>query len=108
MYTVFELGCFYLAVRTLIFVQHIILTPTAIIVPKQRFSSQVVIIPFSAIREVSLSQVSGPRDLRIAHEGGTATINSRLLPTEADFEEIRHSLLERVEASKRAEAMSSP
>jgi hypothetical protein len=89
-----------MAVHRLIRVQRILLTPAAIFVPKGRFSSKVVIIPFSTVTDLSLSQVHGQRFLKISHQQGTFTIASSLLPEREDLEVVHKMLLERVEQSK--------
>jgi len=85
-----------LAVHRLIRIQHVLLTDLAIVVPKGRFTSKVVGIPFSTITDLAISQVYGQRFLTITHRGGVATIASSLLPTTVDFDAVHKMLAERV------------
>jgi len=80
--------------------QRIVLTPAAIFVPKGRFSSKVVMISFSAITDLSVSQVYSQRFLKITHHDGTATIVSSWLPERDDFDVVHKMLAEQVEASR--------
>ncbi len=95
-------GCLFLlmAVHRLIRTQRIVLTPTAIIVPKGRFASKVGVIPFSTITDLSVFQVYSQRLLKITHQDGTATVVSSWLPEKEDFEVVQKMLAERVEQSK--------
>lgn len=92
----FLLMAFHRLIRT----QRIVLTPTAIIVPKGRFSSKMVIIPFSTITDLSVSKVSSQRFLKITHQCGATTIASSFLPMKTDFQSIFHALAERVEGER--------
>ncbi len=89
-----------MAVHRLLRTQRILLTPASIFVPKGRFTSKVVVIPFSTITDISSSQVYRQRFLTITHQGGVATLASSFLATAMDFESIQRSLVEAVEASK--------
>jgi hypothetical protein len=60
-----------MAVQRLIRIQRLILTPAAIVVPKGRFSAKVVMIPYSTITDLSVSQVHWQKFLRIDHQRGT-------------------------------------
>jgi hypothetical protein len=88
-----------MAVYRLIRIQQIVLTPTAIIVPKGRFSSSVATIPFKTIEGLSVSQVYRQRFLKINYQRGTFTIASPLLPKSEDFEEVHYLLEELVRAA---------
>ena len=90
-----------MAGQRLIRTQRIVLTPAAIFVPEGRFTAKVVVIPFSSITDLSVSQVHRQRFLRIAHRKGAFTVASSFLPAKADFDTIHSSLVKAVEASKR-------
>ena len=92
----FLLMAFHRLIRT----QRIVLTPTAIIVPKGRFSSKMVIIPFSTITDLSVSKVSGQRfpedhaSMRGNHD------RFLVLAHEDKLQSIFHALAERVEGER--------
>ena len=93
-----------MAVHRLNRTQRIVVTPLAIIVPKGRFSSREVTIPYADISDLSVSHVYSQKFLKITHRGGTATIASSFLPKKEDFEEVLHRLLlNGIEASKRVD-----
>lgn len=88
------------AILAMIFTQRVVLTARCLIVPKSRWSSKEVEIPYSSIIGVSDWQYRGNRCIIIRHQGGKATISSLMLTSKAGYNEIRFSLAERIEASK--------
>jgi hypothetical protein len=85
-----------MAAHRLIHTQRIVLTPTAIVVPKGRVVWKAVVIPYSTILDLSVSQVYRQRFLKITHQGGEIAIASSFLPTNRDFESIHDSLVEEI------------
>lgn len=96
----FILYCVLLAVLRLIRTQRIVLTPTAVILPKSRWSSAEITIPYLVITDLSFSQANGQRLLRIRHAGGTVTISSWFLHTNEHFDQVRYLLEELVGVQK--------
>ncbi len=89
-----------LAVFRLVRSQRILFTSTAIIVPRSRWSSAEIAIPYLAITDLSSSQANGQRLLRITYEGRKVSITSWFLPTNGHFEEVCYLLEELVKAAK--------
>jgi hypothetical protein len=92
--------CVLLAILRLIRPQRIVFTPAAITLPKSRWSSAEIAVPYLAITDLSFSQANGQRLLRVTHAGGKITISSWFLPTDEQFEQVRHLLEELVKAQK--------
>ena len=89
-----------LAVSRLVHSQRIVFTPTAIIVPKSRWSSAEVTIPYLAITDLSFSQANGQRLLRITYGDRKITLTSWFLPANRQFEEVRYLLEELVQEAR--------
>ncbi len=70
--------------------RRIVLTESSLVVPRSRWwSTEEMVIPFGSIREVSASQVTGQRFLKIVHQGGKFTLVGTMLPKKDDFDEIQ-------------------
>ena len=78
----------FMAIVRLTVHQRIALGKTSITVPRSRWSSEEVEVPFAAIVELSASQVSGQRFLKIVYNGGKFTLTASMLPREKDFDDI--------------------
>lgn len=89
----------FLAIVRITVHQQIVLTETSITIPRSRWSSEVITVPFGAIVEMSASRVSGQRLLKIAYNGGKFTLNASLLPRKGDFDDICLALVQGVKAA---------
>lgn len=81
-----------MAVVRLMIPQRITLSEKSITVPRSRWSSEEVVIPYATISECNLSEVSGQRFVKIVHPGGTVTLTASMLPRNEDFDEICSAL----------------
>jgi hypothetical protein len=68
--------------------QRIVITPTAIIVPKTPFSPLEEVIPYKGIDRVQTFQVKQWRSIEIYHLGGLHRIAEAALPSRSAFDEI--------------------
>ena len=83
-----------MAFRRVIRTQRIVLTPTAIIVPKSRWSREETTIPYARIAGLSETQAGKQRFLKIVYSHGKSEISASMLPTKAAYETIHQSLME--------------
>jgi hypothetical protein len=90
----------FLAIVRLTLHQRIALTETCITIPRSRWSSQEVAVPFGEIVEVSRSEISGQRFLTIVYNGGKFTLTASMLPKKADFDEIYAAVSQEIKASR--------
>ena len=84
----FVVAAGFLAIVRLTLHQRIGLTETCITIPRSRWSSEEVAVPFGEIVDLSTSQVSGQRFLNIVYNGGKFTLTASMLPRKEDFDEI--------------------
>jgi hypothetical protein len=78
----------FLAIVRLTVHQRIALGETSITIPRSRGSSEETVVPFGEIVELSTSEVSGQRFLKIVHNGGKFTLTASMMPRKEDFDEI--------------------
>jgi hypothetical protein len=90
----------YLAIIRLTVHQRIALSETSITIPRSRWSSEEIAVPFGEIVELSESEVSGQRFLKIAYNGGTFTLTASMLPKKEEFDEICAAVGQGVKASR--------
>jgi hypothetical protein len=90
----------FLAILRLTLHQRIRLTATSITIPRSRWSSQELVVPFAEIVELSLSDVSGQRFLKIEFNGGKFTLNASMLPSKGDFDDICAAVNQGAKASR--------
>jgi len=89
----------FLAIVRLVVHQRIVLTESSITVPRSRWSSEEVPVPFGEILEMSASEVSGQRFLTIAYSSGKFTLTASMLPRKEDFQEICAAVSQGVKAA---------
>lgn len=89
----------FLAIVRLTLHQRIALGETCITIPRSRWSSEEVTVPFSEIVEVSESKVSGQRFLKLVYSRGKFTLTASMLPSKEDFDEICAAVSRGVKAS---------
>src|SRR5688572_2046385 len=76
--------------------QEIALDEQGLVVPKSFLSREGMPIPFACIAEISITEVTGDRFLKIRLQDGTRrSITESLLPSKAAFDEIVAALRER-------------
>jgi hypothetical protein len=90
----------FLAIVRLTVHQRIGLAETSITMPRSRWSSEEIAVPFGEIVELSASEVSGQRFLKIAYNGGKFTLTASMLPKKEDFDEICSLVRQGVNASR--------
>jgi hypothetical protein len=89
------------AIHRAIRIQRIVLTASAIVVPRSQWPSREVAIPYSTITAVSIATFRPRfskatfRRLTITCPGGRFVLHDSLLPSDGAFEEIRRVLKER-------------
>ncbi len=96
----FVVAAGFLAVVRLTVHQRIGLVETSITIPRSRWSSDEVVVPFGEIVELSASEVSGQRFLKITYKGGKFTLTASMLPKKEDFDEICAVVGQGVKASQ--------
>lgn len=84
-----------MAVVRLTLRQRIAFSETCLIVPRSRWSSNEVVVPFHEIRTISKSEVAGQHFLKIVHASGKFTLNASLCPSWYDFDEICRLIAQR-------------
>jgi hypothetical protein len=89
-----------LAVIRLTLHQRIVLAEACLTVPRSRWSGEEVTVPFADIVELSASEVSGQRFLKIVYKGGKFTLTASMLPRKGDFDEIYAAVTQGVKASR--------
>jgi hypothetical protein len=87
------------AIMRVVLPQRVVVTQTALILPKSRWSSEEISIQYQAIISLATSEVSGQRFLHVAHSSGKHYVNSSFLPSKAAFEEICEMLAKRMAQS---------
>ena len=90
----------FLAVVRLTLHQRIVVGENCIAFPRSRWSSEEVTVPYNEIADVSASEVSGQRFLKIVYSGGKFTITASMLPRKEDFDEIYEAISRGTRASK--------
>lgn len=93
----FVLVAILMACHRVIRSQRIVLTPTAIIVPKSRWSHEEIAIPYARIADIAESQAGKHRFLKILYFHGKIEIQASMLPTRMAYETIRETLKEALE-----------
>jgi hypothetical protein len=83
--------------------QRIAVTDICLIIPRSRFSTDELSVPFGDIVEVSVFAVARQRSLTIVHKGGRFTLAASLLPKNQDFDQIYRLLTLAVEACRSPE-----
>src|SRR5258708_35502731 len=78
----------FLAIVRVTFHQRIAFTDKCLMIPRSRWSRQQVTVPFGDVLELSQSEVSGQRFLKIVYQGGKFTLTASMLPKKEDFDEI--------------------
>ena len=78
----------FLAIVRLTVHQRIALSETSITIPRSLWSSEEVEIPFGDIIELSASEVSGQRFLKIVCNGRKFILTASMLPGKEDFDDI--------------------
>jgi hypothetical protein len=87
-----------LAMMRLTVHQRIALSETSITIPRSRWSSEEVEVPFGDIIELSASEVSGHRFLKIVYNGGKFTLAASMLSRKEDFNDICAALSQGVKS----------
>lgn len=93
----FVLGAAVAMIHGITRTQRIVLTPRAIIVPRSRWSTAEIAIPYVCIMEVTETRAKNYRFLKIVHSDGKVEINGSMLATSADFDDLRSVLAQRIE-----------
>jgi hypothetical protein len=90
-----------MAVVRLVIHQHIGLGPASITLPRSRWSSEHVEVPYADIISASPSQVCGEQFLAIEYDGGKFTIGAAMLPSKDAFHSVLAAVLLAVEQAHR-------
>lgn len=90
----------FLAVMRLALRQRIAFTETCLMVPRSKWSSEEVTVPFRDVLELTRAEASGQRFLTIVHPGGKFTLIGWMLPKKQDFDELWQGLSEGVNACR--------
>ena len=90
----------FLAIVRLTVRQRIALSVTSITIPRSRWSSEEIAVPFGEIVELSASQVTGQRFLTIVYNAGKFTLNASMLARKEDFEDIYAAVNQGVQAAR--------
>jgi hypothetical protein len=90
----------FLALVRLTVHQRIALTETSITIPLSRWSSEEVQVQFSEIIQLSASEVSRQRFLKIVYNGGKFTLTASMLPRKEDFDAICVALSQGVKVAR--------
>lgn len=93
----FVLGAIAITVHRLKFRQRIAFTDSEVIVPASHWSAAEKSIKYADISSLSVSSISGRKDLNIIHSGGKSVINASMLPSSKVFQEITDFLAAKVE-----------
>jgi hypothetical protein len=96
----FVLLAAFLAIVRLLLRQRITLNEKCLIVPRSRWSSEELAVPFGNIQELTESKVHSQRFLKIVFSGGRFTLVAANLPALEDFDEIRELLAHRIDSSR--------
>jgi hypothetical protein len=97
---VFVAAGVFLTVLGLTLAQRIIVTDSCIVVPKSRFTTELVTVPFDGIQDWSETEVQGHRFLKIMHQEGTFEIVASMLPAKEDLAQIRDAVQHGVEKAR--------
>jgi hypothetical protein len=73
--------------------QRVVLTDTSIIIPRKRWSSEEITVPFSEIIALRKYSVCGQWFLDIHYHGGNFTLVANMLPQNKDLDEICATLM---------------
>lgn len=84
-----------LAYTRLKFRQRIVVTDTALLIPRSRWSAEELRVPFHDIVSCEGHNVGRQRFLKINYGTGTFSLAETLLPKKSDFNEIRQEILMR-------------
>jgi hypothetical protein len=81
--------------------QRIAVGTTCITVPRSRWSSEEIAVPFAEIIRLSTSDVSGQRFLKVVYRGGKFKLVASMLPSEGDFDEILAAINQGIKTCRR-------
>ena len=80
--------------------QRVAVTPTALLLPRRRWSSEEIAIPYDEIEALTFRTVEKERFLEFRHRGRKRTIAASMLPSPAVLDELAELLGERVETGR--------
>ena len=90
----------FMAGRRLRHPQRIVLTPTAIIVPRSRWSCNEITIPYASISAVRKTTAGREAFLIMTHQGRESKIVASFLAAPQFLDDIRFTLKSRIDAAK--------
>ncbi len=88
------------AIQARLHPKRISLSEHSVSIPKARWSSRMVSMPYGTIADMAQIKVRGQRFLYITHPGGRTIVNSSLFTAEADYDSFCQSLMERVNSCR--------
>ena len=97
----FVAGAGVLAIDRLTVHRRIAFTDSGITIPRSRWSTEEIAVPFSEIVRLSTSEVQRQRFLKIVYKGGKFTLNASLLPSKDDFDEILAAINQGIRTCRR-------
>ena len=83
--------------------KRILLSEHSVAIPKARWSSRMISIPYATIFDMAQIKLRNQRSLYITHPGGRTIVNSNLFATEGDYDPFCQSLMERVNTCRNME-----